>query len=98
MKPLNEMMAVTKDLPTPKKVERLRYEIEQVETEGVMLTAVLEEYVASVADFLANIVLDLADDMGAIPDRKKADVELKESLDLIRTIAVYKTLEAQEEE
>lgn len=98
MKPLNEIMAVTKDMPTPKKIERLRYEIEQVETEGVPLGAILEEYVASVADFLANIVLDLADDLGAIPDRKTADVELKESLDLIRTIAVYKALEQQEQE
>jgi len=98
VKPLNEVMAAIGDASTSQKIERLRKEIGDTDIAGVALADVLEEYVASVADFLANIVLDLADDMGVIPSRKKADRELREALDLIRTIAVYRALEKQDDE
>ena len=98
MKPLNEVMAAMGDVSTNEKIERLRKEIGDADVEGVSLAGVLEEYVASVADFLANIVLDVAEDAGVIPSRKKANRELRDALDLIRTVAVYRALEKESDE
>ena len=96
MRPVEEIMAAMgRNATTRQKIERLQSEIPE-DASGVPLGKVLEEYVASVADFLANIVLDLAQDIGAIPSRKKAERELREALELIRVVAVYKTLQLQE--
>ena len=98
MKPLNEIMAAMGEgATTRQKTERLRAEMSDVDA-PITRTLVLEQYIASLADFLTGVFLDLAEDVGALPSRKKADREMREALDLIRTIAVYKALEQTEAE
>lgn len=98
LKPMDEILAAMgDDVTTEQKTTRLYHELEKLGDEAPEIShqAVLERSLRLSFDLVINVFLDLAGDVGALPEgRDAASQDLHDALDFIRMIAVYEATEA----
>lgn len=96
MKPMSTLMAEMNGLEVSEKTDLIMDLIDELGDDAPLVnpTAVTDRYVTTALNLLINVLLDVANDVGALPQgRDVADQELKDALGFIRVHALYETME-----
>ena len=99
MKPLHKILSENPDDSLADLAVKMRTELEEVEPfTAADLMSTLDEYITDVTKFTISLVLDVAEQVGALPEgRKQAEDEADAAVVYLKTMAVYKAAEAKAE-
>ena len=99
MKPLHKILSENPDDSLAELTVKMRADLEDADEFGAAdLVTTLDEYITDVTKFTISLVLDVAEQVGALPEgRKQAEDEADAAVVYLKTMAVYKAAEAKEE-